>query len=162
MSDLVARVRELESRLDNIEGIETPQNLRYATFWFGYSETTETMIIYYPGAAALEGAFNVGWNQSVPNDGDEFIWYAPFEQGAYKVAIIGFSASNIGKSDLIIDGTTIANDDWYSVATAQAIVTHNWTPTQTMMHEFKLKVNGKNAASSNYYLLLTCLIVYKI
>lgn len=162
MSDDTGMVKELaraQGDVDDLKSIETPHNERYKTFWFGYSKTTEVMVM----AVVATTPHNVVWNQLVPNDGDEWYWYAPMEQGSYKISVLGISAADRGVADFYVNGVEIASKDWYAApAVHDEEWTFNWNPTQTRLHEFKIVVDGKNGLSTNFHLVLSSIVIYRV
>jgi hypothetical protein len=158
-SGLVKNISRSQKDIERLGSIETPHNEMYKTFWFGYCLTTETMTRVVDNLQP----YNVRWRQVTPNDGDAFYWYAPMEQGTYKIAVNGVQQNSNGIADFHVNGVEISSFDWYAaVQTADVEWLFNWTPTQTRLHEFKIVVDGKNASSGNYILRLTSIVIYRI
>lgn len=94
-------------------------------------------------------------------DGDTVDFSFAIKAGTYTLTILGLKDSDAGKTDGYIDGATSTSwtgDDWYAAsATANSTFTHSVTFTVGGRHTVRLKVNGKNAASSDYRTFLTAI-----
>ena len=80
--------------------------------------------------------------------------------GTYTLTIIGVKDDDCGITDGYIDGsgsTEWTGDDWYNALAISYNATFNHTVTFTTggRHTLQLKVNGKNAASSDYAVRLS-------
>lgn len=88
------------------------------------------------------------------NDGDEYLYQFALAAGIYTMTVLGATGSGFGIVDYYLDGAALAfvgGIDWYS-----AVLTENVEMTQSVTisiggrHTLKIKVNGKNAGSSDY------------
>lgn len=95
--------------------------------------------------------------QTTPANGDARTWGMYLAAGTYTFKVLGTLGNNQGKSDYYIDGTLVASgDDWYAASgSSNAILTHSSiTVSGNGWHQFKIVVNGKNASSSNYFMVV--------
>ena len=96
--------------------------------------------------------------QDGPADGDTFTHGFMLRAGTYTFAVFGITSTSRGIIDWYVDDVLIeSGQDWYSAAegvnttktTASVAITYDgW-------HVLKGVINGKNASSSNYYMILT-------
>lgn len=90
-------------------------------------------------------------------DGNVFLFYFYLTAAAYKVRVLGATYLDRPKVDYYLDDVLVeSGQDWY---TAGAVVNVEKSFSLTVgaagLHALKMVVNGKNAASSNYYLAIT-------
>lgn len=97
------------------------------------------------------------WWQSTPANGDERLINLVLEKGTWTLVLIGETASTCCKSDVYLDGVLQGSTlDWYSSTVAYNVEKSVTVAVLTSgQHALKLKVNGKNASSTNYQLRLT-------
>ena len=102
-------------------------------------------------------AFYVVPTTANANDGDEYSFSGVFESGAYNFTILGLLQASSGIVDFYIDGAlSYSGQDWYSAAVAYNTRKYIYDRVLTAgYHYFTLKINGKNASSSDYTLFLT-------
>ena len=87
-----------------------------------------------------------------PANNDQVTFPLVLGKGTYEVSMIYRTSNERGKLDVALDGNIIINLDQYSAATIYNVIHRESAvvirhPTKTI----SFKVNGKNAASSNYY-----------
>jgi hypothetical protein len=78
----------------------------------------------------------------------------------FTVSCEGETANSYGKIDWSLDGVSVGGagvgQDWYSVGAAVNVIkTFTLTVGSVGYHKLRFTVNGKNAGSSNYYVVLT-------
>lgn len=122
----------------------------------GFSETIDTSQAY---------GFYMSASAGNSNDADEY--YISFEiaAGTYTFSLLGRTGASAGKTDCYLDNEAaafVSGMDWYSIGT-----TRNVTKTGTVTipvsgrHYIKIKVNGKNAASTDYQVNFTMAFLKK-
>ncbi len=128
---------------------------KYDRFYAMYlaATTTETLT-WTSNASQTLGGY---WFQAVPNDGDEFSWQVILDAGVYSFGWCGLTFNNTAKIDWYLDDVLIqSGQDWYSASIAYGVTkTFNYSIPSEGKYTVKLKVNGKNASSSGYYLFGT-------
>jgi len=100
----------------------------------------------------------VGPTAGNANDLDEFTWHFTIKSGStYSINLLGITATNCGKTDLYIDGVSVATAiDWYSGSTTNNVEkTASGITLTEGAHILKVKVNGKHASSTDYRFLIT-------
>ncbi len=98
---------------------------------------------YYYGLASADA-----------NDADEYTTSMMLEQGTYTLYIDGLAASNSGKIDIYLDGVLqTSGQDWYNAGNVYAQKTATLTVLTSGYHLLLMKVNGKNASSTDYRFL---------
>lgn len=93
-----------------------------------------------------------------PANGNYFEHIFPLAAGSYKVSVLGWKQNNAGKIDWTLDGDAVASgQDWYAAAstpnTIQQFTMLNLT--KNGLYTLRGTINGKNAASSNYFHYIT-------
>jgi len=92
-------------------------------------------------------------NSVAPANNDQVTFPLVLGKGTYEVSMIYITSSNRAKLDVALDGNIIINQlDQYSAAAIYNVIHRESAvvirhPTRTI----SFKVNGKNAASSDYY-----------
>jgi hypothetical protein len=91
------------------------------------------------------------------NDGDEYTYSFVLAAGSYTLTTYGASVGSAGMVDYYLDGTLISSgEDWYSGALTDGV---KKTQTATIAvggrHTLKIKLNGKNASSTDFRFLNT-------
>lgn len=104
--------------------------------------------------------------QSSPANGDKIIFYFTLQDGEYTFCMIGVKYPDEGKSDLYVDDVKVNGAtpyDWYAAATTlnQTWTVTGITLTTSGLHKFEIRVNGKNASSSNYFIAGSYVTVYR-
>jgi hypothetical protein len=83
------------------------------------------------------------------------IWraYAPLAAGTYEMRMLGVGATSRGKTDLLINGVSAGNYDWYRSSTVFNLL---WSLSVSIPssknHLIEIQINGKHASSTNYSL----------
>ena len=100
-----------------------------------------------------------GSTAGAANDADTMDISFVVAAGTYTLVIAGMKVSSAGKTDGYLDDSAVASwtaDDWYSLLDSNnALFSHSVTFATGGRHKLRLVVNGKNAASSDYRVLLT-------
>jgi len=108
-----------------------------------------TWVFFINNAQILSGYYT----NTTGTNNDQVTFPLVLGKGTYEVSMIYITTSSRGKLDIALDGNIIINQlDQYSVASipnvlhreSAVVIRH---PTKTI----SFTVNGKNAASSNYY-----------
>jgi len=92
-------------------------------------------------------------NSATHANNDQVTFPLTLGKGTYEVSIIYPTSNDAGKQDISLDGNIIINQlDQYSAGTVYNVIHRESAvvirhPTKTI----SFTVNGKNAASSNYY-----------
>lgn len=132
------------------------QNLptRFAFFWD--EVTTSVTMTKTLGAANQYYAFTVGPTAANANDGDEYTMAFTIAAGTYHITTLGVKRNNFGKLDWYLDGVAIVTgQDWYSAGGYNQEQTISNIVMSAGRHVLKMKINGKNASSSDYALEMT-------
>ena len=107
--------------------------------------------------------YNNYMNASAPdaNDGDEYRIYFAITAGVYDIDLLGVTASSCGITDYYLDGTLIASGgDWYSsAANYNELKTIADVSISSGQHILTIKINGKNASSSDYRWLFQRMVI---
>lgn len=95
--------------------------------------------------------------QNAPANGDTFEYSFLLAAGTYTLRVLGMTANSRGMIDWKIDGTTVVSgQDWYNGSlTYNVVKTASVTVATDGVHTLRGIVNGKNASSSAYQMLLT-------
>lgn len=105
-----------------------------------------------------------GKQAAAANDGDSYPLPAkPLAAGTYKLTLYGYRGTGRGIVDLVVDGAALVSIDMYGTASEDAV----WTSTEFTIgfsgaHTFELLVNGKNASSADYSVMLSMVNVYMV
>lgn len=101
--------------------------------------------------------YNVWSYQATPANGDIFEHYFELASGTYTMEVLGLSANSRGKIDWTIDGAAaVSGQDWYSGGlTYNVRKTASVTIATSGGHTLRGTINGKNAGSSDYQMLIT-------
>lgn len=94
--------------------------------------------------------------QLSPANGDYFTCNIPLKAGTYTFRLSHVKKNDLAKIDAYLDGVKINTTtlDMYASSTSMAMWTLSGiTVDKSGVHELKLLVNGKNASSSNYYVM---------
>lgn len=112
------------------------------------------------GAGSVTGQLNssgyllgyvFGLTAAEAADGDEYYFSVMLEAGAYTVYTDGGNNPSAGKVDWYIDNVlATSGQDWYAAAAAVARKSFTYTITTSGYHHVCVKVNGKNASSTDY------------
>lgn len=131
---------------------------RYFFSFYPACITTKTFTWFATNDQSLTGY----WYQNSPADGDEFSWPVVLDAGTYTFAWCGLTYTNAGKVDWYLDGTVIqSGQDWYSASIAYSVVKTFSYAVAAGAYTLKVKVSGKNASSTNYYLFGTYLYIMR-
>lgn len=168
-AEMIRQVEELRRRLAKLETLEYPTIPAqvfptHATLWHDES------IAVVGNAILLD--FNTSQKysslsyQSAAANNDEFTQTFFIGAGTYTFKCLGRTALSHGKIDWSIDsGATIitTGQDWYSASTTYNVVKSvaNVVITTSGLHTLKGKINGKNASSSDYLMMLTKMWFYQ-
>jgi len=83
-------------------------------------------------------------------------------QGSYTLRMLTYNNTNCGKIDVYVDNELWGNADLYG---ASAVYNVPKTVTGTVkfngMHRITIKVNGKNASSTDYYIIIASMAMYQ-
>lgn len=122
----------------------------------------------------VQGSFTFGNTAAVPDyayfynsthdDGDEVTYNAYLASGTYTIRVTMQKADDKGKVDVInnTDGVTlISQNDNYNAAIAVHYMETSFTITNPSIKNFSLKVNGKNAASSNHFMGIVMISIWR-
>jgi len=101
--------------------------------------------------------YSVGAQQNTPADGDSFSDTFPLKGGSYTLNVLGITYSDKGMIDWYIDGVLfLSGQDWYTPGVTYNVVKS--TPITIVgdgLHTLTGLVNGRNAASTNYFMEFT-------
>lgn len=96
-------------------------------------------------------------------DGDNISFKVYLPKGTYTLWIMDATTNNEGIADVDINGTEVASFDWYS-----ASLTNNVIKSQasiaiatTGLYTLKYRVDGKNASSSDYYVGIQQIVLWR-
>ena len=97
-------------------------------------------------------------------DGDEFTLPLVLGKGTYDIHLVYFTNANCGKLDVELDGTVIINqlDTYTAGAVYNNIHEESAVEIGGGLHTLGFKVNGKNAASSDYLMSVTLISFRKV
>jgi len=103
---------------------------------------------YGNGAGALQQQFY----NATSADADECYWYVLLSQGTYTFQKVGMKDTNLGITKWYLDAVLIATFDLYAAASTQWSISEQTGIVVTSGKLFKLtvKIDGKNALSTNY------------
>jgi hypothetical protein len=95
------------------------------------------------------------------NDGDVYATSIYIAAGTYTCTVYGITANACGKADWYLDGVVqTSGQDWYSASTTYNVVkTFTLTVLNDGWHRLHAVVNGKNATSTDFRLLIQLLLV---
>jgi hypothetical protein len=97
--------------------------------------------------------------QNTPANGDTFEQKVFLRPGWYTFNVLGTTDANRGIVDWYLDDVKLlAGQDWYAAAIGYNVVKASSVPFVVQYggaHTLKAVVNGKNASSTSYYLVLT-------
>lgn len=137
------------SKWENVSGFSMP---RQASFIWREAVTTVTIDKTITGTTIVHGV----WRNTTANaaDGDEYYFYPLLEAGTYEILIVGTKYTYYGISDLYVNGIEEGSFDWYASSQANNVefLTTGITISTSGRQEIKIKVDGKNASSSDYVL----------
>ncbi len=93
------------------------------------------------------------WSNSTSSNGDTVLYKTWLSTGTYSLNVLGQKANDAGILDIDIDGSEIASIDYYASAAVYNYVFSTATIliATADLKEIKLRVDGKNAKSSDYY-----------
>lgn len=103
-------------------------------------------------------AYNLSVFQEPCSDGDTFSISLFLKAGTYTLNFLGWTGTNRGKIDWYLDNVKIiTGQDWYAADAAVNTIfsTSNIVITTNGLHTIRGIVNGKNPASTDYYINLT-------
>jgi hypothetical protein len=107
----------------------------------------------------LDALERYGWwqYQNAAANADSWEKKIFLKAGTYTIYVLGMTAPSRGIQEIFIDGVSVGTIDWYngSLVYNQVKTIASVTVTGDGRHTFKSTVNGKNASSSDYQLLLT-------
>jgi hypothetical protein len=91
-------------------------------------------------------------------NGDNATWKVSLPAGTYTVRIYASKGNSRGKIDVNLNGTDIiTGQDWYNGATSVTYIDATGISISKGLQDLKITVNGKNAASSNYYVYISAI-----
>lgn len=117
------------------------------------SDAVKSLTVAFDNSYAYTG--NIAF-QSSPANGDYFICNIPLKAGTYTFRFSYQKSGNRGKLDAYLDGTKINSttlDTYVSTTTMGVWTLTGVTVEKNGVHQLKLVVNGKNASSSNYFIV---------
>ncbi|HLA37013.1 MAG TPA: hypothetical protein VJZ02_00935, partial [Candidatus Brocadiales bacterium] len=141
----------------------------------GTSASGEGHLTILPWAynAIVQGtwAFNVDVNQATANSFynstaanldqlDYKIYLAP---GTYSLSLLGLKSSNRGIIDILLDSISVGTMDTYAASTVQNNVASlaGITVSTGGLKTLSVKVNGKNASSTGYYMDISSISLWR-
>lgn len=112
--------------------------------------------------ALFEGGLNSLYNTSGAN-GDELLYPVALGAGTYTLAVAHRASGNSGIAQFLLDATSLGTQDWYSAATLDDQITTiaGIVVAANGLFHLHMKVNGKNAGSSGYFLLFGWIMLYR-
>lgn len=123
--------------------------------WEGFALSAQALVgTAFTYALDVQYFLNTLIYQTTPANGNSFGWYANLEAGTYKVGIWHDKTTDRGIQDLTIGSIVVGTLDCYAAGLARnqiAVFTGIVIPTSGN-YLVKSVVNGKNAASSNFYI----------
>ena len=162
--DVDAAVAQADACIALLLGEEMPPVYEYPiTACFMWAEAwfnTGASKLY--AAYSSSYAFGVAWYPASAANGDAYDFYVNLAQGVRYLRLIGHKSSNLGKTEIYIDGSLISGSlfDWYSATIAynqeQRIAV---TFTGDMRHHIQIRVNGKHASSSDYFTIISAMLI---
>lgn len=106
---------------------------------------------------------NTIWRTTTHADGDNFTFKVFLAKGTYTLRALTNEGSNIGITDIDIDGVEVMSFDGYAGVNASNII-----DTQTGivisgngLKTITVRTHGKNASSSDYYLYFGALCLWR-
>jgi len=102
--------------------------------------------------------YNGIWSTAAADaaNGDEFTFSVYLDVGTYTFYHMGRMHPECGKLDWYVDGTLVASGrEWYATTATNKVDTFSVTITNGGYHKVLMKVNGKNASSSDYRFICT-------
>lgn len=135
------------------------QGIAVAGTWAWSANALQTDFASVTGEAAGSFANVVG-----VADLDEYKWSSVFlAKGTYKATVTHITSSNRGIAQVLFGTSVLATKDCYS---AGAVYNVKWEITFVLTADttadLRFRVNGKNAASTNYYVEFSRLEVEKV
>jgi hypothetical protein len=107
----------------------------------------------------LDALERYGWwqYQNSAANGDTWEKKIFLKAGTYTISVLGMTAPSRGIQEVFIDNVSVGTIDWYNASLVynQVKTIAGVTVTGDGRHTFKSVINGKNASSSDYQLLLT-------
>ena len=96
-------------------------------------------------------------------DGDEIVYSMFLDAGTYTLIVIYASGPNGGIIDFYVDNVVVKSvDTWTGAATQNnRSVTTSIVISDAGLKTLKFKVNGKNAASGNHYVMLQAFCFFR-
>ena len=131
------------------------------TIWPEVLNTSVTMSKTFNASA--EYGYYYGPSAANANNGDEYLFYVFLETGYYYINMLGILASSCGQVDYYVDDVLIySGQDWYNSSSVYSITKRVSCFCSVGTHTVKIKVNGKNASSSDYRVLFEKIWIEKI
>lgn len=93
-------------------------------------------------------------------DGDEFTHGFSCQEGIYTFNVRSWKSDNRGIVDVSIDDKVVTSINMYATPDEVPIVSFGGIVLGSGQHKFGLKVNGKDAASSSYYMAVLDIWAY--
>jgi hypothetical protein len=140
--------------LDNLRFLEARMPTR-ATMW--HDECLVTAGNAISTAVDTAHVYNAQFFQSAAANGDTFTNGFFLKAGTYTFSALGITSTDRGLIDWYIDNVKVVSlQDWYAAATTRNVIkTASVTVTGDGYHVLKGVVNGKNAASTSFIMVLT-------
>jgi hypothetical protein len=107
-------------------------------------------------------AYQSQWFNTSNADGDNISYAVSLAKGTYTLKILGYRATNRGICDVDIDEDEVAEIDTYGAADEN----HIWSQTgitisSSGLKTLKLRIDGKNASSTDYYISISMMVLYR-
>lgn len=160
------------STTTNIESYTT--NNYYTTnivYTNGSGSSAKRFTLWCDEATSLSNAARVVWHDALQNygyylstsangtssNGDAISWSFVSDICTGTVSILALRYTNNGKVDLLVDGSVVATgiDLYGSSVYNTTYTTNNISITNSGIHTFVMRVNGKNASSGGYQMNTT-------
>lgn len=164
MSDLtnevLSRLSSLELAMRRLQALDyTPlaANLpTHAMLLIAQFKVSSGNAYVYAGAGYGANLFGVYNYQNPPANGDAAQTTCMLRAGNYKLYVAGQTEPDAGMLDWSVNGSNVlTGQDWYSAGVgANTVQSANIVIAASGLQTFKYTVNGKNVASSNYFLVL--------
>jgi len=107
--------------------------------------------------------FAFTWRNITHADADEISYNVFLEKGTYTIAILGEKSIDLGIMDIDIDAGNVGTIDWYNGAQ----VRNSWNTVTSVavatagVKSLTVRVDGKNASSSDHWLVFTMIVLWR-
>jgi spore cortex formation protein SpoVR/YcgB (stage V sporulation) len=126
-----------------------------------YSSITQGTWIYVANTSQI---YNLQLQNSTTADGDEIVYKVYLSAGTYQLSTIGLHHTDSGIIKIYLNTDLIDTIDQYSAAPSQAnqIKLTSVTVSDNAIYSLKIKLDGKNASSSDYNCRLSGLSLMRL